>query len=240
MKNLSITTITRFIAISVISSFGASHALSQGAITGTVLDAAQKPSPNAVVYYNNIPQLAAMGGGYLGPVVRSTVTADARGRFTISGLPFGTYYVCAGGAQATALRSCDWDLPLATVTLSIGAPQGDLTATLGDGVRILMSLGDPNGAVIDRAGSGIQGLLSGNFKVGVSKGSWYAPATLISSTNGVRIYQVIVPKNTTFTVTMWTTLPISSGINQAAATGTVTHSVSTGTSDVTMELGAVQ
>lgn len=182
-----------------------------------------------------------------GCVTTSVAQAEATGRFSAADLPYGNYYVCASGTQPTQLRSCDWDLPVGVAVLSAASPSASLTLALGQGARILMTLADPGGKVVDLAPSQIRGSFGGNLKIGVKRGGWYVPATLVSSVKGVRTYQVVVPMGGTYKPTIWTTLGIAGSASpmsvtaNAPITGLLTvGSVSVGNSDVTYSLGTVQ
>jgi hypothetical protein len=110
-----------------------------------------------------------------------------------------------------------------------------------------MTLADPGGKVVDIVASQIRGAFGGNLKIGAKRGGWYVPATLVSSVNGVRTYQVVVPVGGTYQPTVWSTLsiagkasPMSVAANVSAGGSLTTGSITVGNSDVTYPLGTIQ
>lgn len=230
---------TRFLGLSVLGGFSLACAFSQGTISGVVLDGTGAPAASATVLYNNVPHLSSSGRSYLENEIRSAVAADAGGHFALSGLPFGTYYVCAAGRMKTDLRSCDWNLPLATVELSPASPGTTLELHLGIGVRVLMSVYDQHNRIAEIDPSRIRGAFKGNFKLGVSVGSWYTPATLLSNVDGVRTYEAVVPMNERARVLLWTTLVGNFGDRRQDEAGIIAFPIAVGNADTTLSLGVV-
>jgi hypothetical protein len=122
MRNVQIIKLTEYrIAINVVAALTLSGPMAhaQGAIAGTVVDAAGEPVAGASVYYNNVPPLSAKGQ-LIGQPIGSKLQTGADGTFSISGLPPGYYRVCARGIAVRQLASCEWGLPLATLILTRG------------------------------------------------------------------------------------------------------------------------
>jgi hypothetical protein len=197
-----------------------------------VVDAAGQPVSDAVVYYSNVPQFSATDARFIGPVIRSRTGTDAAGRFSVSGLPFGRYLVCAAGTQPTQLRSCDWGLGIAVADLVQVTPSAIATLKLGDGCLIKITIEDPNGLVQDRPIDLPMRAITGNLSFGVISGGRYEPARLLSVVGAVRTYYVAVPKNTTFHLIMSTALAITNAAANAL--------VQTASGDVRIDLGTVQ
>lgn len=224
----------------------AGGAFGQGTISGVVTDYNGAAVAGAVVSYNSAPVIGPQGRN-IAPRVSSAVQADAKGKFNVASLPYADYYLCASGPQPTQIRSCEWDLPIGVAELSSASPSANLTLALGRGARSLMTLSDPGGRVADLTASQIRGSYGGNLKTGVKRGGWYVPATLVSSVNGVRTYEVVVPVEATYQPTVWTTLDIAGGgvSTSVAANASISGSLTTGSvtvvdSDVIYPLGTVQ
>ena len=231
MRQFSSAIRARYVGRLVLLGVLISHAHAQPSISGVVVDASGHAVSGATVYYNNVRPVSPTGQS-IGVAVSSSIKSDSNGRFTISGVPLGHYYVCASGTQPTQLRSCDWGLPLATAALTDASATAPLTLTLGDGCLLRMTIEDPNGRIKDLPVDLPTGKPTWNLSFGVMSGGRYEPARLVSVAGAVRTYYVAVPKNSTFSLVMTTDLLPT----KAAANATMR----TAGADVTIDLGTVQ
>jgi len=158
-----------------------------------------------------------------GPVISSGVRTDVGGKFSIAGLPAGSYYLCALGVKPNHLRSCEWDQPSVQVELSEGQNLEGIKLLVVEGTLLVFRVRDAKGVIEDTASGpmvdGRLALTGGTFRIGVVSGLRYAQATLVSQDGEIREYAVAVPKNAALRVLPDTSLQIRDIAGQSIQTG---------------------
>jgi hypothetical protein len=196
---------------------GLTLALAQpaGGISGKVVDSSGNPVADAAVTYENlVPINRDSSGGpvFLGRRINSGTRTDGNGTFSISGLPDGTYLLCASGAIPTQLRSCEWAQLPTRVQVIRGATVGGVVMRLQDGIRLVFQISDPYNRIIDLADfpvvNGRLPLTGGNFRIGVMVGTRYVRGRLVARSNGMRQYSVAVPNGSVARVMVETSLQV--------------------------------
>jgi hypothetical protein len=174
---------------------------SSASITGVVLVENNTPVPGALVLYNRVREYRSDTMGRpiaAGLAVNSGTRTNGAGAFTISGIPPGSYYMCAYPTQAGQLPSCEWEQPALRVELLPGQTIQNITLQVVQGTLVLLRVIDARGLiqeVQERHGpDGRLPLQAGNFRIGVVSGSRYARARLVSHIGAVREYAVAVPR----------------------------------------------
>jgi hypothetical protein len=195
-----------------------------GSISGSVVDDSSNPIQGVIVLYSNLVPLTRNAAGQIvisGQRINSGVVTDAAGQFTISGLPVGTYVLCASGTKATQLRSCEWGQLPTRVVLSAGQAATGLVLQVVDGTLLTLQVNDPNGVIHDLADfANVGGRLPiaiQNFRLGVLVGTRYVPATLVSNANSVRQYQLAVPNGANAQVMIDTDLMVTPTVGTVTA-----------------------
>jgi hypothetical protein len=187
-----------------------------GTIRGRVEGDDGLPLSGATVLYNNVREYTRDSMGHriaTGVAINSGARTARNGSFTISGLPAGSYYLCAFGTQANHLSSCEWGQGSLLVQLSAAQVFTDAVLRVSEGSLLVLRVSDPNGRIQDTAASpplnGRLPLAGGNFKVGIMAGGRYARANFVSQQGVVRSYVVAVPKTAFLQLFLNTTLRAS-------------------------------
>jgi hypothetical protein len=133
-----------------------------------------------------------------GPLVASGVTAAADGAFTVSGLPPGTYNLCAYGVKNTDLGSCEWGQGTTRVNIASGQT-AQVTLTVTQGTLLTFEIQDPRQQIrsledLQPAGGGLA-LTGANFAIGIWAGARYLRAALVSTSGTMRRYQLAIPQS---------------------------------------------
>ncbi|HSW49928.1 MAG TPA: hypothetical protein VLH09_07115, partial [Bryobacteraceae bacterium] len=154
--------------------------------------------------------------------IRSSVRTDAGGKFSIAGLPAGSYYLCASGTKPNHLRSCEWAQPSMKVDLSEAQRLGGIKLVVAEGTMLVFRVRDARGVIQDTAaGPVVDGrlpLAGGNFRIGVMSGLRYAQARFADKDGDVREYAVAVPRDASLRVVADTPLPIRNFAGQYIVT----------------------
>jgi len=198
-----------------------------GNISGTVTDQTGAPVAGSTVLYRSGPRSLRGADGRIvasPPLARSGVSTGADGAFAIPGLPDGQYYLCAYGALATQLSTCEWGRFQAPFEITGGSAVRNVTLQFSEGTLLTFQVSDPSGVIVDRAsGPVVNGripLSGGNFRIGVMLGTYYAQAKFASQQGAVRTYTVAVPKQVTVALFADTQLDVSTPIGAPVATET--------------------
>jgi hypothetical protein len=173
-----------------------------GSVSGTVVDGAGAPVAGALVTYNNVVDMQpSMTGAPVpnGPIVGAALSTGQDGTFSAS-IPPGTYYFCAAGVKPTHIGTCGpGGTGAAAIQLSAGQSIQGLTLQIVDGALVTISVRDASGKVHELTDTPVVDghipLSGANFAVGLFVGSWYARVPLLSAQNGVRRYQLAVPRD---------------------------------------------
>ena len=195
MQLLKMTLIVGFLAIGV-SVFTASGA----AVSGIVVDEKGNGVTGASVVYSRLPTFAWTNGHRITttPSIGSTVTTSTAGTFSVSGLPTGTYDLCAAGPKETHLGSCEWGPGAVRIDL-LADQTASVKLGVTEGALITFHVADPHNQIVDledilAIGSGGNKLVA-NFGVGVWAGTRYFRARRISTVGVSRVYQLAMPKS---------------------------------------------
>jgi hypothetical protein len=139
-------------------------------ISGTVIDEAGRPVPAARISYNKHtehepdsrwrPRIKELG-------FAATITSGPDGRFTITGLPGGTYGVCALASGATQLGSCEWD-PVPSINLGPSQAAESITRIVHDGTLLTIRVADPSSRIVLPDSRGNVAQRGRRFFIGVS------------------------------------------------------------------------
>lgn len=116
-------------------------------ISGVVVDDASDPIAGALVFYNNIVGVRRLPGGRIvlaGPEVRSGTRTGAGGLFSITGIPPGTYHLCALGTEQRHLMSCSWGQVFRPVRLDLRTPLSGIRLVVRRGAVLNLRIEDPN------------------------------------------------------------------------------------------------
>ncbi|MFB3777839.1 MAG: carboxypeptidase regulatory-like domain-containing protein [Bryobacteraceae bacterium] len=222
----------RFVMLSLLllAGLGVIAAASAGSepaarIEGVVVTGDGSPIAGARVLYNNVSKLERDGMGRLvmrEVPIRSSVRTDAGGKFSIPGLPAGSYYLCASGTKSNHLRSCEWDQPSMRVELSEAQRLGGVRLLVAEGTMLVFRVRDARGVIQDTAaGPVVDGrlpLAGGNFRIGVMSGLRYAEARFAAQDGDVREYAVAVPKDASLRVVADTPLSIRDAAGRSVQT----------------------
>jgi hypothetical protein len=107
-------------------------------IGGRILDESKKPVPNAIV----VAHLSSIDGPVAATESAGAVT-DERGRFTITGLGGGAYWLCVDVPQTDFLNPCGWSDPPPLVRVERGKQSANNDVQLERGVMIHIRVEDP-------------------------------------------------------------------------------------------------
>ena len=182
--------------ITLLTLFTAALALGQASrvTTGTIRGLIREPGRNP------LPSVTVVLGPDLSSQSPTTFTAyaitGADGRFEISNVPVGTYWVCPQVANSDYLNPCTWDARPPTANLlalpvAAGPSVLDLDLTLARGTALFVQVDDPN-FLIEK---------QGNLAVGARSVSGHTVhAQPPFKTTGVqRLYRLIVPLGAPYT-----------------------------------------
>ncbi len=192
-----------------------------GAISGTVVDEAGRPVPFATVSYMKHSEYAPDGNGR--PRVKdlgfsARIAAEADGRFSIAGLPNGTYGVCALGTGPSQLGSCEWD-PVSSTALAPGQSVQNVTRIIHDGTLLTIRVADPGGKVVLPDARGIVAVRERRFFIGVSSDSGlYRRAELVSNAPTEHIFQVKIPRRRTVRLLIDSDLTVTDNLGRPVDT----------------------
>ncbi len=204
-----------------LSEIAPAPAQQSGTISGTVVDESSRPIPGAVVRYNNVRKFDRDAAGRLipaGPVVSSGTRSAADGTFGATGLPAGSYYLCASGIRPNHLRSCEWGQPSLALQLAAGQTLSGVTLRIVEGTLLIFRVRDVRAVIQDTAaGPPVNGrlpLFGGNFRIGITAGTRYAQGNFVSQIGAVRSYTVAVPKFATVRLFLDTPLTVLGPLGQ--------------------------
>jgi hypothetical protein len=99
---------------------------------------------------DGVPLAASITANRIGlPAASGTATSSPKGDFAISGLPFGSYNLCASVKAGGYLDPCGWSTQLPTVTLTAAHPvTAGYSLVLARGVVLQVRVNDP-GQILD-------------------------------------------------------------------------------------------
>jgi Carboxypeptidase regulatory-like domain len=167
-------------------------AAATGTIQGTAADAAShKPVGSAIV--------TAVRAGL--PPLSQTVTAGPDGTYGFSGLPAGTYTLCAQALAAGYLNPCEFASVPVTVSLSAGQKSGNNVVGMVAGSVLHVRIQDPQQLVaLQTASQKTGGAQSPDINVGVwgpgNPGTRFFPARLTGTDSAGLDFQVTIPQDT--------------------------------------------
>ncbi len=194
-----------------------------GTLTGSVTDTNGAPLAGISVSYGSVASRPApVVGGSLVPasVVSGSVSSDASGNFSVSGLPAGAYALCTNSPSAPYLDLCTWR-PGVTVTVPAGGSASQVLV-LERGVYLNVRVNDPSHLlpqVVDGPWA------PRKLVVGVRYGSGaYQGAINIEADSAGRSYQSVIPVGVPFSLWLFSrdvALAESSGAALAGPAATV-------------------
>ena len=215
----------------------AAFAASGGALSGSVVDGNGSPIPGALVLYKSVPIVATAANGervITGPGIGAAVKTAADGTFAVTGLPSAGYLLCAYGTKSNHLGSCEWGQGTARVDVADGQT-AHLTFVVAEGALITFQVEDPKQQVIDLeslpVANGRLPLTGANFSIGISAGTRYERARLLSVTGATRRYQLAIPKTATIRLYLDTTLNVADAQGAAIALRQQSTAVAAGGQD---------
>ncbi len=178
-----------------------------GSISGSVTDEQGAMAPSALVVYSKIRAIGKDSLGRaraVGPGLDWGTRTGADGRFSVSNLPEGNYYLCAIGSQTNQLKSCEWGGQNTPVHVGAGQNVSGIRLILRTGALVNILVRDPNARVA--AGR--------RFAVGVmSNTGVYSRAKLLEKTGAVSHYVVAVPKGASMKLFLDGPLPGEAPVN---------------------------
>lgn len=183
-----------------------------GAISGTIVDEAGQPQPGVQLHCQKLSEFtkSIIGGLQVKkPGFVRSVLAGSGGKFAISGLPPGRYYLCAAALRPNQVGSCEWG-GVAVIDLAAGQIIQDITRIVREGALVTVRVADPNRRI---AAAGARGLapLEGRFSVEfVSPSGSQRRAERISNSAAEHIFQITVPKRWPMRLFLDTALKVTS------------------------------
>jgi hypothetical protein len=169
----------------------------QGSISGIIYGPDGKPLGGAKVWANIVSKVARPVDRNSALPILSTVTGHD-GSFAISDVPTGDYVLCASHAAATALNPCTWGgAPL--IKMANGMHASNQAIRMAPGATLQVHLDDPGGLLAAHANKPGASLI-----VGLGAPYGFLPLSITASTATSRDYKLLVPLNTTRTLTIST------------------------------------
>jgi hypothetical protein len=187
-----------------------------GSLQGLVTDTQGVPIAGAVVRYLSVPPPSTTGAWPMGApdpnTVSGSVTADANGKFAVTGLPAAPHLLCASVPNAPYLDPCVWGQAI-PATVSAGAAI-NVTLVLTKGVYLNVRVNDPMGLLP----GAVDGLWTPRkLVVGVVYGAGaYQGAQNTSADPAGRNYQSIIPAGKPFSLWLYSTDVTLADANGAA------------------------
>ena len=200
-------------------------------ISGTVVDELGNALSGAAVLYNRITTFAKDTSGRLRPVspyVSDSAQSGPDGRFSISGLLAGEYYVCAQASTPGVIGSCEWNQPNPRILLVTGGA-ADLTLRVRSGIKVSIHVADQRGSSAKEP----------TLLIGVmSRTGYYSRAERTVSHGPLRVYTVTVPANQEVSLFVHADSVVSDNEGRAIANGqrSIPINTSTGRSEVRLDL----
>jgi hypothetical protein len=191
-------------------------------ISGSVVDDSAAPVAATKVYYNNSPAMATDRAGHLRvvePFISSSVNTGSDGKFTVTGLSRGVYWLCAEARQQNQLQSCDWGFGGTKVDLTKASSAADVKLQVHAGVTLTFQVSDARGKIKDFPAGSSGPSKEGNFRIFVVSGSVIKPADPISATAAARQYAITVPATGSFRLLVDSKLSVLNQNNAIAADG---------------------
>jgi hypothetical protein len=178
--------------------FFSGAALAQnGAASGSVTDESSLPVAGAVVSFSRIPAGLRSPNGTsraLEPPFSTSAATGTDGKFAVTALPAGEYYVCAVGPLPQDLGSCEWGGAVTTIQVGSSSVLSGLSLGIRSGTLLSIYVSDPNGR-IQQAPAAAQAPVHLNIGVGaISDTGFYKPASLVSIGAGGAEFIVAIPK----------------------------------------------
>jgi hypothetical protein len=173
-----------------------SVAQTTGSFSGLVLLDNQEPISGALVTFTRVRKLQADSLGRITPLeppFGGSVSSAPDGTFRVDKIPVGDYYVCAAGAAANHLRSCDWGQQSMLVHVLASGNSARLTLNIRTGATVTVVIDDPHARIQLQDPKGIT---AGETSVALgvmSSSGQYSPARFIGKAGTQWIYTVAVP-----------------------------------------------
>jgi len=194
--------------VCLIGCLGASLALPQttgtpGALQGLVMDSQGQPIAGAQVTYRRVVPYVHVGAAVAPapgePFANGIATAGADGAFAVTGLPAGSYTLCASVPSAPYLDPCVWQQPI-LVTIAPGSTIKP-NLVLRKGVFLNLRINDP----LSLLPQAVDGLWTPRkLLVGVTYGTGaYQGAQSTGVDAAGRDYRLIIPAGVPFKVRVY-------------------------------------
>ena len=218
----------------------ARSATNSASMSGTVQDDSGNVVAGVTVEAHLIRQLTTGQFGRVvseGPAFSGTSTTDSSGRFALTSLPAGGYFVCAYPISVGYLSNCEWNTTAQRTDVPDGAQVAGLTLVLRKGTVVQIVANDPLSLVSPP--TGLVAVPSGHrfFPSVRDPKGYFGVARLATSTAVQHIYNVTIPNTATVELFLDSdvsvidsaghTLPvrIPSGITVTGGAGMVTITV---------------
>jgi hypothetical protein len=188
---------TLVVALAAATTICAPAQTAQGSISGTIYGPDGKVLGGAKVWANIVSKVARPVDRNSALPVLSTVTGHD-GSFAIPYVPTGDYVLCASNAAAAALNPCTWGgAPL--IKMANGMHASNQSIRMAAGATLQVHLDDPGGLLAAHANKPGASLI-----VGLGAPYGFLPLSIAGSTATSRDYKLLVPFNTTRTLTIST------------------------------------
>lgn len=172
--------------VSLSSATGLGQVSPTGKINGIITDEKGKPLANVAVTCSIVPSTPPIAAFAI-----STRT-DKDGGFQASGLPAGTYQVCAQIAGSAYVDSCLWGTPAATAAVTAGAARTLQPVMLTPGHKVHIRVDDPRNLLEANEGP----TRGAHLTIGVWNKKLLVPVFVVRKDATGRDYQTYVPEGT--------------------------------------------
>jgi hypothetical protein len=177
-----------------------------------------------IVLYRSVPVFLRESDGQLidtGPGVGANVSTGGR-RLSDQWAAGGPVLSLCIRSQPSYLGSCEWAQGTMSADLSSGQAVQNLVLHISEGSLVTFEVQDPNSRIRDLADlpapSGGMAISGANFGIGVFAGLRYTRAALLSTSAGLRQYQLAIPKTASVRLYLDTSLSVLDETGAAAIT----------------------